>query len=241
MSNICKNCGTEVTLNYCPNCGEAAKLKRINGHYIMHEIEHVVHFERGILYTIRELLIRPGENIRKFISDNRSRLVKPIIFIIVSSLIYTLINHYFHIEDQYIKQEGLPQNSTFFKIIQWMQGNYGYMNILAGAFIAFWLKIFFKKDDYNFWELLIMLCFVLGMTMLIFAVFALIQGFTGLNLFSFGGIIAFIYAIWAIGNFYDKRKIGSYFKALWAYLIGFITFLISLGIIGYAVDLIFKN
>ena len=99
---ICKNCNAEINSPFCPECGQPETLKRIDRHYIMHEIQHVLHFERGILYTIRELFIRPGENIRKFISENRSRLVKPIIFIIVSSLIYTFINHYFHIEDQYI-------------------------------------------------------------------------------------------------------------------------------------------
>ncbi|MDN5481533.1 MAG: DUF3667 domain-containing protein, partial [Chryseobacterium sp.] len=71
---------------FCSNCKQNIKPKRIDGHYILHEIEHVLHFDRGILYTIRELLIRPGENIRNFISENRSRLVKPVLFIIVTSL-----------------------------------------------------------------------------------------------------------------------------------------------------------
>ncbi|RZJ27416.1 MAG: DUF3667 domain-containing protein, partial [Flavobacterium sp.] len=73
----CKNCTALVAENYCPKCGEPATLKRIDGHYIIHEIEHVLHFEKGILLTIRELLIRPGQNVREFISENRGRLVKP--------------------------------------------------------------------------------------------------------------------------------------------------------------------
>ncbi|HTN16917.1 MAG TPA: DUF3667 domain-containing protein, partial [Chitinophagaceae bacterium] len=100
MTN-CNNCNTEIAQHYCPNCGQAAKIKRIDGHYIIHEIEHVLHFERGILYTIRELITRPGQNIRNYLTANRSRLVKPIIFIIVTSLIYSLINHFFHIEEAY--------------------------------------------------------------------------------------------------------------------------------------------
>ncbi|WP_454881016.1 DUF3667 domain-containing protein [Sphingobacterium detergens] len=83
----CKNCETSIISNFCPNCGQPAVLKRIDAHYIAHEIEHVLHFERGILYTIRELVTTPGKNIRNYISENRSRLVKPIIFIIVTSLI----------------------------------------------------------------------------------------------------------------------------------------------------------
>ena len=241
MSNSCKNCDSEVTLNYCPNCGEPAKLKRINGHYIMHEIEHVLHFERGILYTVRELLINPGQSIRNFISENRSRLVKPIIFIIVTSLIYTIISHYFHIEDEYVKQQGLPENSAVVKILKWLQGNYGYMNILTGGFIALWLKVFFKKYGYNFFELLIMLCFVLGISMLIFAFFSLIEGLTDIKLLSVAGIIGIIYLIWAVGNFFEKNKIGNYFKALLSYILGFITFFIAFGLIGITIDLLIKN
>ena len=241
MSNSCKNCDSEVTLNYCPNCGEPAKLKRINGHYIMHEIEHVLHFERGILYTARELLINPGQSIRNFISENRSRLVKPIIFIIVTSLIYTIISHYFHIEDEYVKQQGLPENSAVVKILKWLQGNYGYMNILTGGFIALWLKVFFKKYGYNFFELLIMLCFVLGISMLIFAFFSLIEGLTDIKLLSVAGIIGIIYLIWAVGNFFEKNKIGNYFKALLSYILGFITFFIAFGLIGITIDLLIKN
>lgn len=59
----CKNCNTIINSKFCPDCGQPASLKRIDGKYIIHEIEHVVHFERGILYTIRELTINPGQNI----------------------------------------------------------------------------------------------------------------------------------------------------------------------------------
>jgi len=101
MTN-CKNCDNVITGNFCSNCGQPVKLERIDRHYIVHEINHVLHFEKGIFYTIKELLIRPGQNVREFISENRSRLVKPIIFIIVTSLIYSIIVHFFHVEDGYI-------------------------------------------------------------------------------------------------------------------------------------------
>lgn len=78
-------------------------LKRIDGHYIAHEIEHILHFERGILYTVKGLLIAPGASVRQFINENRSRLVKPIIFIIITSLIYSVVNHFFHIEEGYMQ------------------------------------------------------------------------------------------------------------------------------------------
>jgi Na+/H+-translocating membrane pyrophosphatase len=108
----CKNCNREVNSKFCPDCGHPTSLKRIDGHYVVHEIEHVLHFERGILFTIRELVTNPGQNIRNYLTENRSRLVKPIIFIIVTSIIYTLCNHFFHFEDGYVKYLDSKKSTT---------------------------------------------------------------------------------------------------------------------------------
>ncbi|HTN45959.1 MAG TPA: DUF3667 domain-containing protein [Flavipsychrobacter sp.] len=236
----CKNCNEEVNLNYCPNCGQPVHLKRISGHYILHEVEHVLHLEKGIFYTIRELLIRPGESIRHFVRENRNRLVKPIIFVIVTSLVYTLVNHYFHIEDGYVKF-GAVKKSTAGLIFHWVQGHYGYANIIMGVFIAVWLKIFFRKYDYNFFEILILLCFVMGMGMLFFAVFAIFQGLTHADLMQLAGYVGIAYCTWAIGQFFDKKKPVNYVKAFASYMLGMISFGLSAFLLGTFIDLIIKH
>jgi hypothetical protein len=236
----CKNCNTEIDSNFCPNCGQAANLKRIDRHYIVHEVEHVLHFERGILYTIRELATKPGQNIRNYLSENRSRLVKPIIFIIVTSLIYTLISHFFHIEDEYIKYEGFT-NSAIGDVLEWIQSHYGYANLLIGIFVAFWLKVLFKKYGYNFYELLIMLCFALGISMLIYSVFAIVEGILHFKLFKIAGMVGVLYLIWAIGNFFEAKRIKNYIKALISFLLGTISFYIVIFAVGITLDIVFKH
>lgn len=238
----CKNCNTEINSKFCPDCGQPANLKRIDGHYIIHEIEHVLHFERGILYTIRELTINPGQNIRNYLSENRSRLVKPIIFVIVTSLIYSIIINLFHIEEQYVKFEGEGAKlSTPMKVFAWIQGHYGYANIIMGIFIAFWTKVFFRKYQFNFYEILILLCFVMGIAMLIYSIFAMLQGLTNLKISQLGGIIGVIYCGWAIGQFFGKDKIFNYGKALIAYVLGMVTFTILAFLLGLLIDLIIKK
>ena len=236
----CKNCNAEINQNYCPNCGQPAKLNRINGNYIIHEIEQVLNFERGILFTIKELLIRPGENVRNFISENRNRLVKPIIFLIVTSLIYSLTSRFFHIDDKYMNFNETEQSTTGY-IFKWIQDHYGYANIIMGIFIAFWIKLFFKKYNYNYFEILILLCFVMGMGMLIYSIFALFQGLTHFNSMQIAGIIGFIYSAWAIGRFFDKNKFLNYIKAFISYLLGFLTFSLTAILIGTLIDLIIKH
>lgn len=210
--NNCNNCKLEIDNKFCPNCGNPKELKRIDKEYILSEIGSVLNFDKGILYTIKELLIRPGITIRKFIHEDRNRLVKPIIFIIISSLIYTVLREILHFKDGYIYVDDLPSSST--TIFTWIQDNYGYGNLIMGIFIAFWTKIIFKKYGYNFYEILILLCFVMGMGMLLLAVFGIIEGLTKLKVLQFGGMAFIIYYTWAVGQFFDKRKWTSYLKAL---------------------------
>lgn len=235
----CKFCNTVVNLNYCANCGQAVRLKRINGHYIMHEIVHVLHFEKGILYTIRELLVKPGESVKHFVTEDRSRLVKPVIFIIITSLIYTLVNHFFHIEDAYVKFDG-DKGSATGKIFKWIQNHYGYANIIMGVFIAFWLELLFRQYGYNFFEILILLCFVLGMGMLIYTVFTLFYGITHYNLMAIAGGIGFVYCTWAIAQFFDKTKAVNYVKAFAGYILGTLSFMLTALLLGSSIDLIIK-
>ena len=239
MTN-CKNCSNEVSLNYCSSCGQPVTLKRIDAHYILHEVEHVLHFEKGILYTVKELLIRPGENVRMFLSDNRNRLVKPIIFIIITSLIYTVISHFFHIEEEYVDFQGAEKSSTTV-IFQWVQNHYGYANIIMGIFISLWVKLFFRKSGYNFFEILILMCFIMGMGMLLYSLFAMAQGLTGIEMMQLAGALGFIYCSWAIGQFFNKSKISAYLKAVAAYLFGMITFTFIAVLTGFLADLILKH
>jgi len=235
---ICKVCNSEVSENYCSNCGHPVALKRINGHYLVHEIEHVLHFERGILYTIRELLFRPGVNIKRFFSEDRSRLVKPVIFIIITSLIYSVLSHFFHIQS--IVSHDLEAQSTAAKILSWTESHMGYSNILMGGIIALFIKLFFRKHPYNYFEILILLCFVMGFSMLIFALAALLEGITHLDLKNTSAIIVFTYCTWAIGNFFEPKKIGSYVKAFFAYFIGTSCYYVLAILIGVLIDSMLK-
>ena len=233
----CTQCNTEITLNYCPGCGQPATLKRINGHYIVEEISSEFHLEKGLLYTIWELLIHPGQNIRRFITQDRSRLIKPVLFIITTSLIYTLINHFFGIEDGYIKYTDTHPSTTML-LFEWMSEDYGYSNIIMGIFIALWLKLFFRKSPFNIFEILILLCFVMGIAMLIFALFALLQGLAHYPLMQAGGIVSLAYCTWAIGQFFSQKKVSGYLKAFAAYTLGMLAFVALLVAVGNLADLI---
>ena len=150
----CKSCNNELFGQFCSICGQPQKLKRINHQYILSEIGSELNFNKGILFTIREVLLRPGLSVKIFIHEDRNRLVKPIVFLIICSLLYTIIQQTFNFEDGYVNLNFDDwKNSTIGNIFYWISNNYGYANILMATFIAFWIKILFKKHEYNYYEI----------------------------------------------------------------------------------------
>jgi len=235
MIDICKNCKTNLTHNFCPNCGNPAKMKRIDGQYVVNEISNVLNFNKGILFTIRELILRPGKTVRIFLQEDRNRLVKPIVFIIICSLVYSIIQQIFSFEDGYVGY-SFEKESAIASIFNWVSKNYGYSNILMGILIAIWIKIFFRKYSFNFYEILILLCFVMGIGMLIFALFGIIDSLIGIEIMDKGYSIGIIFILWSIVDFFDKKKLINYPKVLISYFLGILTFMFVIYIIGGIID-----
>lgn len=235
----CEKCQNELTGKFCSNCGSAQVLKRIDGTFILSEILSILNFDKGILYTIRELLTRPGQNIRDFIHRERRRLVKPIFFMIICSVVYTATQQFVHFDDKYITLTGFDESATA-SIFNWIQNNYGYGNILMAIFIAFWIKVFFKKYDYNFFEILTLLCFVIGMGMLIYTIFGVAESLSKVKVMYLGGLVGFVYFSWAIGQFFDERKKINFLKGFLSYFLGMLSFTLVAIITGITIDLVKK-
>ncbi|GLB49862.1 DUF3667 domain-containing protein [Neptunitalea lumnitzerae] len=236
----CQKCGTKFSGEFCATCGNPKTLKRIDGRYVLSEIESVLNFDKGIFYTIKELIVRPGKTVHKFINTDRSGLVKPLSFVIICSFLYTIAQQFLRFEDKYVSAGGLGDSSVGV-IFEWILKNYGYTNILMSVFIAGWIKLFFKKYRYNFFEIVILLCFVMGIGMLYYTAFGLLEVITNINVLKTGAVLSFIYTAWAIGQFFNHKKALSYIKGLVAYVLGMISFYTLAMLLGLAIDLVAKR
>jgi hypothetical protein len=213
------------------------KLKRIDGHYISHEIQHLLHFEKGFLFTVKSLLISPGKAIREFIFEDREKYIKPVLFLIFTSVIFSFILHSLHISYNFFnidKMEILKGKLRSKEIGEWTDNHIGYAQLIMGVFIAFWVKIFYKKFKYSIYEILVLLSFVLGEAIMIFLFFVILaKTFKFQNLASIGFVIYLVYIIWAIGQFFGEKKIVNYIKSILAYFLGNLSYLGTLVLITY--------
>lgn len=240
MEAYCQNCGATTNDIFCGKCGHNQELKRIDKNYAVQEFLKLVGFEKGFVYTSKELLINPGVVIREYINVNRHKITKPITYLILSSVIYTLIIHYFKLDTIYSDfSKQFYGNSSLSNINIWIQQNFGYANILMILPISLFTKLFFKKHNYNFYETFIVISLVMGFGMLIFCLEPIIDRFLPNNFLlinSLVGLIAFLYSCWAIGQFYGK-SVSNYLKAFLCYTSGFITFQIIITLIAVVYDL----
>jgi hypothetical protein len=223
------------------NYDKSNQLERINGQYIIKEIRSILNFDKGILYTIRELILRPGDSIKKFIREDRNRIVKPITFLIFSTIILTLTNRTFELNLGTIQDEINNTNLGVKKILKWFGENQGFGNILKGVFIGFITKLFFRKSNFNIYEIFVLIFFIIGIVNLIFAFGRIIQSLIGIYYGNISLLFGFLYFAWALGNFFAKNKFLSYMKALLAYLLGSILSYILIVSIGNLLNIYIKS
>ncbi|MCL2414193.1 MAG: DUF3667 domain-containing protein [Bacteroidales bacterium] len=237
--DTCKNCNEPTTGKFCSNCGQPAELRRIDKYYILHEITDFFRANKGFLYTVKGMLIAPGKTVRQFIATDRHRFVKPITFVIITALIYSLVNYFFQVGIKDIGIYGDEFGATAPLILHWMFVEYpGYSGILTGLFAAFWVKLFFRKSGYNFFEVFILMCFISGISALFTVVVIPFQGLADWNIIQISGYVFLIYIAWAIGQFFDGKKIKNYVKGLLAYFVAMSVLGILIAFVGAIIDLL---
>jgi Protein of unknown function (DUF3667) len=199
------------------------QLKRINSAYLIHEIQHLLHIESGFLYTVKQLLIRPGKLIRGFISEDRTKATKPVIFLIFATTLLTLT---FQLsKGEYIFFASSSENYESGVIDKWVNGHIGYASLMMAIFIAFWIALFFWKHKYNIFEITVLLCYTMGQAFLIETLLFFAAFLFKINMLNLLGVYAgYFYVFWATGQFFGEKKIINYIKSALCCFLGAWTF-----------------
>lgn len=85
LSAHCLNCQHRLAGPYCHHCGQPASTPaRITMHDVLHELPHSVwHVDRGVIYTVRELLLRPGITIVRYLRGERAAFFRPVALVLL--------------------------------------------------------------------------------------------------------------------------------------------------------------
>ena len=187
----CADCGRAIdgaAQKYCPACGQPTPAHRIDWHFLGHELEHsVLHMDRGILYSLRNLILRPGHFIRDYIEGRRARHVKPLLLIMILAAALVFLARYF-LEGDVVgasvslggaagaraSAEGQFDPARLFNAFEvvsgWMNRNYAAATLLLLPLEAAAFKLAFRRvGNLNYPEWLVITAFLTAQTFVVMA------------------------------------------------------------------------
>lgn len=159
----CLNCNHKLTGTYCVHCGQEANTLRINSRHLAEELQHgLLHIDKGLLYTIKELFLRPGKTIHNYLDGKRVRYARPFLFLLICGAVYSLLFHFFG----YFPMEEMNSHDTplfdYIPLYKWYSTDYSLTVLLLIPFYALATYVMFHKQGYNYIEHLVVFSYLSG-------------------------------------------------------------------------------
>jgi hypothetical protein len=240
LPEVCKNCHQPMKGHFCSNCGQATKTEEIDFHYFLHQIQHgLFHLDKGILYTIKQMFIRPGHSIREYIEGKRVKHYKPIAFIFFTATVYVLLVHFVK-ENTFLDgisvQSGDKQPGKIDVLgtsFNWLKNHYAIATLMFIPILSlssFWA---FRKSGYNYFKHIVLNSFIAGQRTVLYIILVpilkLISDPDIKDIFQNGMLfLGIVLTFWAFLQFFDKySKTRTFFLTILTYcLFVFLIFLI---------------
>ena len=169
VSNVyCKNCNHPVAENFCSYCGQSVNTHRINLHFVWHDIQHgFFHFDKGFLFTIKELFTRPGHSIHEYIEGKRVKHASPISLVIILATVCALLYLANNVDNVSITANTNQKINTFTEVGQWIYSHYSLTLLFALPVASLCSYIIFRKAKYNYTEHFVLNAFITSQKLVI--------------------------------------------------------------------------
>lgn len=197
----CLNCNNQLQENYCASCGQKASTHRYSvQHFIAHDFIHsVFHLDKGILFTIKELLTRPGHSVREFIQGKRAKYFSYITLIILLSGIGHFLSELSPVK---LSDLGPETSKVAMSALEKLSMEYPKLvTLFTIPFYTLFSYLWFRRAKMNGTEHLVMNTYKTAAELLVGIVFSSISIFYHNKevlyiLFGFIGILQSVYTVW---------------------------------------------
>lgn len=248
MEIQCKNCHHNFEGKFCNNCGQTAHTHKIDFKSTLHEIQHsIFHVDKGILYTTKELFLKPGAAIRDYLDGKRVQHFKPFAYVFILSTVYALITKLSH-KSTFLTnflegmsagtKDGKSKSSLILMgdAAHWMANHYAYTALLIIPFLSFASYICFRKEKYNYFQHLVLNAFVAGQRTAVFLIFLPFTYFIrdpelNESFDTFKAYVGIFLSFWIYYKFFNKTH------PLFRILLTLLTFLILVAIVLFVIIL----
>ena len=219
MESNCQNCQTLIVNNFCDNCGQK-KFKKIDKKYITDEIQYTfLHTNKGLLYSLKNVIKNPGKTAREFIDGNRVNHYKPILLVFLLSGISTFISFKIIHMNELMMDFYTRKHMISDFMIDYVNFTTSYNSVvmlLMVPIFAITTRLAFRKWGHNYYEHVVMNAYILSFyTLFIIFIISPILYLTRDNMEIFNYIsmasmltVPFI-LVWFFKEFYNDKPTNS--------------------------------
>lgn len=211
------------------------KPERITFKAVFNSILQVLNLERGIFYTLWVLTVRPGEAIREYIFEDRTKLTKPFGFLLLTIAIATYITITYMITEENMAEiyggVGVgAQNREAQEAVQQFMGRFmEYYNIgmiMSVPFYALGSWLILKKPKFNLAEHLVINTYLFSYQTVLYILLC-IPFYDNFMMTSYGYFtVVIIYSIYAYSKIFSYDAFEGGARGLLVALFSFFTYMI---------------
>ncbi|MCB0380148.1 MAG: DUF3667 domain-containing protein [Flavobacteriales bacterium] len=233
----CLNCNNKFEGNYCNNCGQKDIEVRITLKMIFTDFAKTYFSVDTTVYkTLIGLISHPGQLINDYLAGKRKLYFAPFQFFLLFMTIYLLTLNYFGDGIFEMFGRGIQSdNQTAIKNVEVIQAfvrkNLNLLYFVLTPVLAYFIKVFFKKNKFNFAETLIFSFYIVGVGAFLSTFVAFISLYSS-KLFILKAAIILGYFPFAIAKFTNQTGFLGFMKSFFTVLLSYIVFLSFVVLLG---------
>ena len=234
----CANCDRTIdgaAQAFCPVCGQPTPVRRIDMAFIRQQLQRdVLSVDRGLLFTLRSLVLRPGHMLREYLGGRRASYVKPLVLLMLTTALLLFVSHMAGSEPmsaEPVFEESAGQRKMREAVVGWINANLALVTLVLLPIEAAAFKLAFRRfREVNYAEWLVIMAYLTAMTSLLWTVLLLVQPWFGVAGFSLAVMLAMLaYMIFGLMQFFAGHPrwtiLWRSLAGMAVYLAGYIAFL----------------
>lgn len=209
----CNNCGNDFTGNFCPVCSQKAGMGRIGWHSVRQGVMDIWGLgTRSLLYSLWQLLLRPGHIIGDYIDGKRQVSFPPVKMLFIIAVVYSMLAYWLFpdvlgvkVIDADIDQAQIQAVSN---VTSWMKANYSWFCLIMALLAVLPTWIMFRYSPRHTAHTLPEGFFIqvfLAVLMIVWSILSIPLGIVDSYIYSF-----IVYALY-----------GLYYVIVYKYLFGY--------------------
>jgi len=216
----CKNCGTSFNGDFCNNCGQ----RRLNGRLKLKDVfanslDLLFNVDKGIIFTTKELTIRPGTVVSEYLDGKRIKYFSPFKFLIVFVAINTFLS--LKITEYGTKARIIDISETNSNTLTLLLNDYwDLLSLLMVPIYATLSTLLFK--EYNYTEHLVLNSYVIGYQNLLgsiyYLLFLIFCPDCGTGIYPM--LLGLLFFTWCYMHLFKKRPILTFIKLIATFVLG---------------------